>query len=296
MELKEQFSQTIKLKDGRLLGYGEFGDPKGEPIFHFHGFPGSRLEGLFADEVCKRAGVRFIGIDRPGMGLSTFKKNRTILDWPDDVVELANALGFDKFSVEGVSGGGPYAAACAYKIPAQLKACGIIGGLGPATLSKEGMQKSGRILFSIARTMPWLLQFFLWASIGRKSKSLEATKEMIKKSSKNLPEPDKKLIEDPIVVMYFAKGTQEAFRQGSKGPAHDAKLYAKDWGFKLQDISPNVKVYLWHGELDIDVPISMGRAMAEAIPNCEATYFPNDAHISTAINHFDEIIKKFKTN
>jgi pimeloyl-ACP methyl ester carboxylesterase len=68
------------------------------------------------------------------MGLSDYKKDRTILDWPDDVVELADALGIDKFPIEGISGGGPYAAACAYKIPDRLTACGIISGLGPMDL------------------------------------------------------------------------------------------------------------------------------------------------------------------
>lgn len=40
MELEDRFSLTIPLKDGRELGYGEFGDPNGTPLFHFYRFPG----------------------------------------------------------------------------------------------------------------------------------------------------------------------------------------------------------------------------------------------------------------
>jgi len=293
MELEEKFSQTIKLKDGRLLGYGEFGDPKGKPIFHFHGFPGSRLEGLFSDKIAKKSHVRFIGVDRPGMGLSDFKRKRTILDWPDDVVELANNLGIDKFVVEGISGGGPYSAACAYKIPERLISCAIIGGIGPIELSIEGMQKSGRRLLFIARKFPWVLRFFMWLGTGRIKNDIEAVENMLLKSAgeeSELPEPDKKIILDPELRRPFALESREAFCQGSKGPAYEAKLYAEPWGFNLQDISPKLKVYLWHGELDKNVPISMGRAMAGAIPNCKATFFPHEGHISAALNHFEEII------
>ncbi len=62
------------------------------------------------------------------MGLSDFEPGRKILDWPNDVIQLADALEIDRFGVEGVSGGGPYAAACAYKIPDRL---GSLTGLNP---------------------------------------------------------------------------------------------------------------------------------------------------------------------
>jgi pimeloyl-ACP methyl ester carboxylesterase len=85
----------IRLSDGRKLGFAEFGDPMGKPVFYFHGFPGSRPQAK------------------------------------GDVLELANALGIDRFSILGVSGGGPCAAACACRIPQFLKAVGIVCGMGP---------------------------------------------------------------------------------------------------------------------------------------------------------------------
>lgn len=33
--------ETVELKDGRLLGFAEYGEPNGLPVFYFHGFPGS---------------------------------------------------------------------------------------------------------------------------------------------------------------------------------------------------------------------------------------------------------------
>lgn len=40
------------------------------------------------------------------MGLSDFEPGRKILDWPKDVVQLADYLDTNRFSVERVSGGG----------------------------------------------------------------------------------------------------------------------------------------------------------------------------------------------
>jgi pimeloyl-ACP methyl ester carboxylesterase len=113
-------ARTIRLRDGRRLGYAEWGDPGGRPLLYFHGWPGSRVEGRLGDEAAKAKGVGMIALDRPGMGLSDYQPRRTLVDWPDDVIQVAAALGLDRFAVLGISGGGPYAAACAWKLSEQL--------------------------------------------------------------------------------------------------------------------------------------------------------------------------------
>src|SRR5439155_16354079 len=103
---------VIRLRDNRLLGYAEYGTSSGYPVIFFHGMPGSRLEGALGHEAAIGQNVRLVAPDRPGYGLSDFKRRRRMLDWADDVVELADALGIDRFAVAGISGGGPYVAAC----------------------------------------------------------------------------------------------------------------------------------------------------------------------------------------
>ena len=88
--IPDSYSQHIILKDGRKLGYAEYGTPNGKPVFYFHGNPSSRLEGWRLDEPAKHINARIIAIDRPGIGFSDFKVGRRILDWPDDVTELAD--------------------------------------------------------------------------------------------------------------------------------------------------------------------------------------------------------------
>jgi molybdopterin-guanine dinucleotide biosynthesis protein A len=123
---------TVRVRDGRRLGYAEYGDPAGFPVMFFHGTPGSRLKGSICADAAAGAGARLICPERPGYGLSDPKRGRRLLDWPDDVVDLAAGLGVDRFAVVGTSGGGPHTVACAYKIPERLTAVAILAG-GKAT-------------------------------------------------------------------------------------------------------------------------------------------------------------------
>ena len=123
--------KTVKLSDGRSLSFARFGDPSGKPVFYFHGFPGSRFEAQSNHEAFLNAGIQILALDRPGIGHSTRKNKRKLLDWPDDVVEVAKILNLEKFSILGVSGGGPYALACARAIPGYLDKVTVACGLGP---------------------------------------------------------------------------------------------------------------------------------------------------------------------
>ena len=73
---------TLRLGDSRTLGYAQYGRPDGQPLFYFHGHPGSRLEARFAHEAAARAGLRVIALDRPGYGLSDSQPGRAITGWP----------------------------------------------------------------------------------------------------------------------------------------------------------------------------------------------------------------------
>src|SRR5581483_9655535 len=99
-----QHDVQLGLADGRVLGYAEYGDPGGTPLVYLHGFPGSRIAGGVLDEAARAAGVRVLAPDRPGLGLSSPRPGRTLLDLADDVRELADALAIDRFAVVGESG------------------------------------------------------------------------------------------------------------------------------------------------------------------------------------------------
>lgn len=97
--LDDDSSDTMTLPDGRKLGYAQYGQLTGKPIFWLHGLPGSRTEAAYFHDIGLELGVRMIGTDRPGMGLSTPSPGRTLLDWPKDLECLAEHLGIEEYAV-----------------------------------------------------------------------------------------------------------------------------------------------------------------------------------------------------
>lgn len=278
----------LRLPDGRKLCYAEYGDPHGKPIFEFHGNPSSRLGSKLFDEAARRLGVRVIGIDRPGMGLSDYKPGRKLLDWPDDVIELANALGIDRFPIVGGSGGVPSVLACAYKIPKRLTSVGILFGPRPlgAPGATAGWSRTRRIQVFLGRNGPIWIERLAMKAVARVMR--RNPDRALSKMFKELPEPDKEAFNQPGVKQQYIDTIQEAFRSGTRGVALDYALNMKSWGFRLEDIQR--EVYLWHGEDDTVVPPAMGKYLAEAIPNCHARFLPNEGHFSLLPNHVDEIL------
>lgn len=280
------WNQQISLRDGRALGFAEFGDPAGKPIFYFHGFPGSRLEAQVATDLASRHKARVIAVDRPGYGLSDVKPGRSIGDWSADVLELADTLGLERFTVLGVSGGGPYAAACALKIPERLVSVGIVSGMGPpeALHAPGTMARLNRLALFLARHSPALIGM---ACAGIASSIRRRPERFVSRLTRLVSSVDKEILGHKEFREVLCRSFQEAVRLGSRGPASDLVLYARPWDFRLQDIS--MQVNLWHGELDMIVPPAMSRFQQSAIPNCRATYFRQEGHFSVIMNHMKEI-------
>ena len=279
--------ESVKLSDGRSLSFARFGDPSGKPVFYFHGFPGSRLEPRSNHDAFLKAGIQLLALDRPGIGHSTRKNKRKLLDWPDDVVEVAKILKLEKFSILGVSGGGPYALACARAIPGYLNKVTVACGLGPidAPNATSGMMLSNRVLFRYGKFFPPVLHLSTFLMVRQLSSK---PAKGLKKFVEGLPEPDRLVLSKTDAQDFVAASAVEGVRQGSAPLLEEIGIYSRSWGFKLEDL--NVPVSLFQGEVDIDVPASMARHQASLIPDCEINLYPDDGHFSLLVNHIDEII------
>ena len=277
--------KPVELSDGRLLAYAEFGSPAGRPIFMFNGST-SRLFYPMDDAIAVSAGVRIITVDRPGIGMSTFKPDRTLLQWPDDLQELADALGLDQFVVAGGSAGGPYAAVCAYKLPDRVTALGLFSSLAPFDIPGilRGMLPAYRTIPALVRYAPWFLTF---AQSVMSRNPNGAWRQFYKR----LPACDKAILKaHPEVAMQAAlvQDIAEAHRAGAQGVISDMAILTRPWGFSPAQIQ--VKTYLWHGEQDLNVPLTMGQFLAKAIPDCDARFVPNQGHL-VYISHWQEIVR-----
>ena len=159
--------RVISLPDGRLMGYAEYGDPQGVPVVGFHGTPGSRLMFRVADGAARELGIRLIAPERPGFGISSYQRGRTLADHSRDVGLLADQLGIERFAIAGVSGGGPYATACAALFPERVTGLALVSPVGPV-VGEEGAPRIGaahHVVFRLSPRIPPLL----WpiVSLGR---------------------------------------------------------------------------------------------------------------------------------
>jgi pimeloyl-ACP methyl ester carboxylesterase len=278
--------QRMQLPDGRTLAFAEYGSPEGAVLVTCQGYPGSRLEAVAFSAHAAQANVRVISLDRPGYGRSNFQDRRSFLDWPSDLLALTERLGIDRFAIVGVSGGAPYALACAYRIPERLISCGIVSGIGPLKLGTTGMSRQNRLVLFLAHRAPWLLRPLLNANARAFRDEKHASKAM-PKAMKSMVKPDREALVASGLVDSFAASISETYRQGVQGAVYEGRLYGRDWGFKLEDIEFQ-PLSLWHGALDTNVPIGMARGMAAKLRGCAATYYPDEGHLSTLLNHQPE--------
>jgi len=287
MNIQNTSDKVISLHDGRRLGYAEYGDPDGKPVFFFHGLPGSRRQRHPDNSIAIKLGARIIAIDRPGYGLSDFQQGRQLLDWPDDVAQLANVLKIDKFAAIGVSGGGPYLLACAYKMPERITSATTISGMGPTDNPDaiKGMLPSMRLGLDIAPKVPW---GFVRLALDPVAKMVSRNPLGVKKlMPSSAPETDKKAFARPDIQEVDRQDLSEAYRNGAQGAFWEVVLLASPWRFRLEDI--HTKVFLWHGEEDTTVPQQMGRYVARALSDCKAKFYPGEGH-TLIYNYWREIL------
>ncbi len=276
----------IILKDNRILAYAVSGDPGGKPVFLFHGLPGSRFFAPYP-ELTAKAGVRLITLDRPGYGGSTFQPHRRFLDWPADVLQVADRLGINTFAVAGHSGGGPYVAACAYALPDRVRAAAFICAAGPIESPKawqhmDGLNRAG---FRMGRFIPWpLWRLLIWIFFRDGYRRPETVME---REASSRPAADAELWKLDSVREVCYASTREAFRPGTTGHAWEARLLTRPWGIPLDRI--RVPAHLWHGSADRTTPIAMAKTLAGRIPQCQTHYFEGEAHL-LIFPHWQEIL------
>jgi pimeloyl-ACP methyl ester carboxylesterase len=276
IESPTPLDQRLRLADGRWLGFAEYGDPGGRPVLVFHGLPGSRLPQSDDAVISPAPGLRFIGVDRPGFGLSSFQRRRQLLDWPADVVALADALGLDRFAVLGGSGGGPYALACARYLPERLEHVVTVNGMAP--LDRPGAYRGFRALSALSW---WYLahmpgQRFLVAGL-QYAVTWRDPARLVRTFARRMAPSDRELLADDRVRPGMGRHIAEAFRAGPRGVAHEMKVLTRPWGFMLADITAAVD--LWQGDDDQTVPRAMGEDLAGSIPHCRARFVSGTGHM-----------------
>lgn len=199
-----------------------------------------------------QANARIIAVDRPGIGWSSPHPNRTILDYARDIQHLAEYLKLDEYAVLGISGGGPYALACAASLPTEkLKAVSVVCGMGSPDMSKRGMRWTNWLGFTFGyRYFPGLTRWWFKRDPAAQldlsdEKRLELAYKQFFES--NPHEKDVEFFGDIDTLRVSLRSARESFAQGFEGFSLDGRLLAMDFGFRIEDIRKDLPVRLWYG-------------------------------------------------
>jgi pimeloyl-ACP methyl ester carboxylesterase len=266
---------AVTMPDGRVLAYEEYGDPHGAPILSFHGGLSSRLDAAPAHSAALELGARLISPDRPGMGRSTFQPGRRLLDWPDDVAALTDALEIDRFAVMGWSCGGPYAVVCGARMSDRVTSVGLLSSAIPFELvgTTKGLSRDDRILLALVRRAPWLASALLRVSIANATE-----KRLYREIRRSFPAVDRAALEEMGSLSQKVGFVKESMRQGTDGCLQDYRVFGAPWGFDLGEVT--VPVHIWEGSEDHSGPPEYRELLLRSLPHAQLTVVPGEGHLS----------------
>lgn len=273
-----RFEGTFRLKDGRRLGYAEYGPANGKPLLWFHGTPGGRRQiAPAARQLADLRGVRLIAIERPGVGDSTSHSYGSLAEWAADIQAFCNAKEIDQFMVCGLSGGGPYALACAYYLQDRVVAVTVLGGVAPtrgADAARGGVASLSRAAGPLVKRLRVPLNRVLLTLIRALENRVDTAMDAF---ARLMPPGDQAMFEDPAIRHMFEDDILLASRKQMQAMIHDVVIFGRDWGFLLSKI--DTPVYLLYGDADNIVPAAHGVHMAERLPSAELRIREGEGHL-----------------
>jgi pimeloyl-ACP methyl ester carboxylesterase len=280
----------VQLQGGGHLAYSEYGPANGTPVLFCHGWPSSRTMAQLTDGAARELGIHIISPDRPGISASAFVANRKLVDWPVIVPELMNPLGIREFRILAISGGAPYAYATGWQMPERVRAIAVVSGAPPIVdlADETGLLRLYRWMLALYRKHPHLVRatFYLARPIASLRPPVRFRPLLLRLLK--LQPCDSAALRDSAAFEACFESQRRAWRASAKGVMADAEIYARRWGFGLEDV--DVPVRLWHGKQDRAFSVEIAKEVAKRLPNCTARYIDNEGHYSLPIRHMREIL------
>lgn len=265
---------TIQLPDGRTVGFADFGNKGDAAVLWCHGGPGCRLGPSYVAPIAERDGIRLIGIDRPGYGLSTPRPGRSITDWVSDALAVADHLRLERFATIGLSTGGAYALAVAAMAAARVT----------ATVACCAMTDMRYRPARDTMSRPHVLA--VWESTDRNaamaaaeaSHGIDGTRIIGSVEGPPLPPSDQAMLQQSWGRHWMA-ALPDMFSHGVEGYTDDRLADGGGWTtFDAADITCPMVVL--HGSADVIVDPIHARHTASIVPNAELRIVADAGHFS----------------
>jgi pimeloyl-ACP methyl ester carboxylesterase len=281
--------ETVRAADGRRLDVTITGPDGGGTIIGHGGTPDDGR--LFPETVAAgtERGLRHVSYARPGYVGSDRHEGRSVADCAADVVEIADALGIERFYVVGWSGGGPHALACAALLPDRVISAATVVGTAPhdaegldwaAGMGAENIEEIGLAERGADALRPWMED--------QAEEIRESTPDDLLRILGDLvSEPDRAALTADYARQSHAS-LQASIGSGIFGWLDDDLALVRPWGFALDSI--RVPVSIWQGRQDRFVPISHGEWLAENVPGARSHLLENEGHISLSRHRYGDVL------
>jgi pimeloyl-ACP methyl ester carboxylesterase len=287
-------SDLLELPDGRQAEVWHGGVATGPLVMYLHGTPDCRLTARTGDAAAGRAGVHLVAVNRPGYGRSDPAESG-LASVADDTVAVADSLAVHRFAVLGVSGGGPYALACATRHPDRVAAVGavacpgVVPELDPPRLHEDPEdERDARVRELLEAGDVEQAVVELSAAIrGYRDHVLDEDDATVVDRWVEEMHPDDVEVIRSLPAAELAAGVREALAS-PVGYIRDVLALLGDWEVRPEGVrSPT---WLWYGAEDRNAAPRHGEWLAQRVPGSTLVVREQTAHLGALLLHWDEIL------
>jgi pimeloyl-ACP methyl ester carboxylesterase len=259
--------REMRLEDGRVLAWSEWGPVHGAPVLFCTGAALGGSIGFGASDL-HDLDLRLLAIDRPGLGRSDPHPDKTLETWAGDARQLVRGEQLGTPLAVAFSQGAPFALALAGR--GLARALAIVSGQDqlshPRVLPLLHPDVAGMVE-AVRRDAAAFEQGFarmataegMWSLIVGMSGARDLT-----------------LYESEPFRGLFLRALEAGFAQGAEGYARDLANALGPWPVEPEDV--RVPVDLWYGALDTSTVHSPdgGATLATRFANVSHTLDPNE--------------------
>jgi pimeloyl-ACP methyl ester carboxylesterase len=224
------------------------------------------------NEAARAAAARLLCAGRPGYA-DTSPASPGLGTVVEDVRSVVDELGLTRFGVLGVSGGGPYAAAVAARLPERVTGLALLAGVGPAAVETWGEEPA-----EVAERRAVAL-----AQGGRTDEAAAVVRDLTTAWFDEVVRNPRSPLPD-----HLRAAMVDGDRRGHEGPVFDRLTTAAAWDVEVDTVvCPTTLVY---GGADPAVPREHGEWYQAQIPHAVLTVVPGADHPRTIAPAFATVL------
>jgi pimeloyl-ACP methyl ester carboxylesterase len=167
-------------------------------------------------------------------------------------------------------------------------AAGVLGGVAPAAGPDAiggGMMAIGSVVAPLLKVVGVPIR---WAAVALVRLARPVASPALDIYGLLSPPADRRLLARPEFKAMFLDDLLNGSRKQLAAPFADIIVFARDWGFRLEEIK--VPVRWWHGDHDHIVPFSHGQHVVSRLPDAELYHLPGESHLA-GLGRGEEILR-----